>query len=225
MTIALQYPVEQPVVITQPFGARPEYYRQFGLPGHEGIDFRAVTGAPILCAWEGHVIAVGEWGNYGYQVRVRSDVDQRQYEHIYAHGQRGSATVKVGYLVTAGQLLMRADSTGNVQGAHLHFTLKCYGATARGDTNYPNNIIDPTPYFTELQASDGAKRDRVRITARPRLRVRKEPSPTAAVVGYVEHDQALVLLGERNGWGLIAAPAGWIDLKWTKFDSDNVDKR
>lgn len=217
--IVLQFPVEQPVTITQPFGVRPEYYGQFGLPGHEGIDFRAVTGAPILCALDGHVTQVSEYGNYGYQIRVRSDADTRQYEHIYAHGLRGSAAVKVGYFVTAGQLLMRADSTGNVQGAHLHFTLKCYGATARGETTFPRDIIDPTPYFMQLQSGEGAQRDRVRITAKPRLRVRKEPNTTAAIVGYVQYGQVVNLMGERDGWGLIASPAGWIDLQWTRFEA------
>lgn len=220
MTIVLQYPVVEPVQVTQPFGARPEYYRQFGLPGHEGIDFRAVTGAAVLCALEGNVVAVDEWGNYGYQVRVRSEVEGQQYEHIYAHGMRGSATVKIDYLVTTGQLLMRADSTGNVQGAHLHFTLKCGGATDRGETTYPKDIIDPTPYFVkaELQAGEGAKRDRVRVTARPSLRVRNEPSPSAAIVGFIPYDRVVDLLGERDGWGLIAQPAGWINLMWTKFE-------
>jgi murein DD-endopeptidase MepM/ murein hydrolase activator NlpD len=215
MTFVLHFPVEEPVVITQPFGARPEYYRQFGLPGHEGIDFRAVTGAKILCAWDGHVLLVSEYGNYGYQVRVRSDDANRQYEHVYAHGVRGSARVKVGQFVKAGEMLMLADSTGNTAGAHLHFTLKCYGATARGETSFPRDLIDPTGYF--LQQSIGAKTDRVRVTAYPRLRVRKEPSASAAVVGYVPKGREIDLLGAQNGWGLIAQPAGWIDLKWTEL--------
>ncbi len=213
--IALRYPVEAPVVMTQPFGVRPEYYRRFGLPGHEGIDFRAITGAKILCACEGHVVLVKEYGNYGYQIRVRSDADNRQYEHIYAHGIRNSAKVKVGQWVPAGALLMLADSTGNTDGAHLHFTLKCYGATARGETHFPKDIIDPTGLF--LQQAVGGLTDRVRVTASPRLRVRKEPSLNAAVVGYVHKGRELDLLGRHENWGLIAQPAGWIDLDWTEL--------
>ncbi len=219
----LVYPVKPPVIITQPFGARPDYYRQFKvggvpLPGHEGLDFRAYTGDLIMCVAGGQVKFVGEYGNYGYHVRVTHNRGETTYESIYAHGERHSALVNVGDAVNAGQVLMRADSTGNVQGSHLHFTLKCLGATARGDTPYPSDIIDPTGLF--MQAADGANSaglSRRMIIANPRLRVRKEPDAAAAIVGYVGYGTIVITLSEHDGWGLIADPVpGWITLKWTQ---------
>lgn len=220
----LVYPVKPPVIITQTFGARPEYYRQFKasgvpLPGHEGMDFRAYIGDPVLCVAGGQVKFVGEYGNYGYHIRVTHNRGETVYESIYAHGERHSALVNVGDAVNAGQMLMRADSTGNVQGAHLHFTLKCFGATARGDTPYPSDIIDPTGLF--MQQADGANSTalpRRMVTAEPRLRVRKEPTATAAIVGYVMRGGIVITLTEKDGWGLIASPvSGWIQLKWTQL--------
>ncbi len=220
----LVYPVNPPVIITQPFGARPEYYRQFSvggvpLPGHEGMDFRAYIGDQIFAVAGGIVSTVAEFGNYGYQVRIKHHRGETVYESIYAHGERHSARVNVGDSVNAGQLIMRADSTGNVQGAHLHFTLKCAGATLRGDTPYPGDIIDPTGLF--LQAGDGANSEalpRRVVMAEPRLKVRKEPTATAAIVGYATHGAIVITLTEKDGWGLIADPvSGWIQLKWTQL--------
>lgn len=220
----LVYPVKPPVIVTQAFGARPEYYQKFSvggvpLPGHEGMDFRAYIGDPVLAVAGGIVSTVAEFGNYGYQVRIKHHRGETVYESIYAHGERNSALVNVGDVVNAGQKIMRADSTGNVQGAHLHFTLKCQGATARGDTPYPGDIIDPTGLF--LQAGDGANSaalPRRVVIAEPRLKVRKEPTATAAICGYVLHGGIVITITEQDGWGLIASPvAGWIQLKWTQL--------
>ncbi len=220
----LVYPVKPPAIITQPFGARPEYYRQFkaggvALPGHEGIDFRAYIGDPVLAVAGGIISKVDEFGNYGYQIRIKHYRGETVYESIYAHGERHSALVNAGDAVNAGQMIMRADSTGNVQGSHLHFTLKCLGATARGDTPYPSDIIDPTGLF--LQAGDGGNSEalpRRMVLAEPRLRVRKEPNATAAIVGFVQHGAIVFTLSERDGWALIADPVpGWIQLRWTQL--------
>jgi len=142
---------------TQRFGSRPEYYIRFNLPGHEGLDFRAPDGSNIYACANGVVSQVG-WRKpkhaYGYAIRImhRVGVSNEQYETVYAHLQEGSAKVKVGDIVFARQVIGLADSTGNViQGAsHLHLSLKKLGATARGETNYPNDLIAPTPFIVSL---------------------------------------------------------------------------
>jgi hypothetical protein len=40
-----------------------------------------------------------------------------------------------------------ADTTGATVASHLHLTLKLEGATKRGETKYPKDIIDPTPFM------------------------------------------------------------------------------
>ena len=47
----------------------------------------------------------------------------------------------------AGQVIGLADSTGASVGSHLHLTLKRDGATDRGETDYPKDILDPTPFL------------------------------------------------------------------------------
>lgn len=131
--------------ITQLFGANPQNYAQFGLPGHDGIDIRAPTGSKVFCVAPGEVSrvqATPAGHNYGIHVRV---AHQDGYETIYAHLQE--AFVKKGDAVEAGTLLGLADNTGNSFGSHLHITLKKAGAR---QGNWPKNIIDPTPFLLPL---------------------------------------------------------------------------
>lgn len=137
-------------VITQPFGVNAAYYRRFGLPGHEGIDIRALYHTPIYAAAAGRVYLVYEGGlyhAYGIHVRIRHTGG---YKTIYAHLEQ--ALVEVGDKVEAGQVIGWADSTGNSTASHLHLTLKKEGATAAGETRFPDDIIDPTPYLQRREA-------------------------------------------------------------------------
>src|SRR3972149_823280 len=123
-------------VVTQHFGARPEYYARFNLPGHEGVDLRAKTGSQVYACAEGRVTMAG-WHPkrgtahpYGCQVRILHQCVGGGYETIYAHLKEGTLQVAEGASVKAGQVIALADATGNVQAgaAHLHLTLRQIGA-------------------------------------------------------------------------------------------------
>lgn len=139
----LQWPTEFDVV-TQPFGANPQNYAGFGLPGHEGIDLRAPTGSQIFACAPGHVYRVQETdvGPYGIHVRIEHS---EGYKTVYAHLRQ--ALVRKGEWVKRGQQIGEANNTGNSFGSHLHLTLKKERATEDGGTEYPSDIIDPTPYL------------------------------------------------------------------------------
>lgn len=140
----LVWPTDYPIV-TQPFGVNPQNYNRFGLPGHEGIDIRAPTGANVYAGADGEVSRVETNPNahaYGIHVRIKH---RDGYETILAHLQE--AHVNPGDRVKAGQRIGLADNTGNSFGSHLHLTLKKAGATRAGLTNFPNDIIDPTPFL------------------------------------------------------------------------------
>ncbi|HSH03211.1 MAG TPA: peptidoglycan DD-metalloendopeptidase family protein [Anaerolineae bacterium] len=131
--------------INQLFGANPQNYVQFNLPGHEGVDIMAPTGSRIFAVAPGTVTRVHtnpDTHNYGIHVRVRH-IDG--YQTIYAHLE--SVNVEPNQMVQAGSVLGRADNTGNSFGSHLHLTLKKDGASF---DNYPSNIIDPTPFLLPL---------------------------------------------------------------------------
>lgn len=141
-------------IVTQPWGADPAYYGQFGLPGHEGLDLRAPDGSQVFAAGAGVVTRVdAAQPAYGVSVRHAWDYQGRRFEVIYAHGLPESVRVKVGDPVRAGDVLMRADSTGNVRGAHLHLSLKELGVTYEDygldgkRRMWPNNLCDPSPYL------------------------------------------------------------------------------
>lgn len=140
----LAWPTEYPK-ITQPFGANPDIYRRWNLPGHEGVDIRAPDGARIFACAAGTVFQVHDGrDNHPYGVHVRIQ-HADGYQTIYAHLRE--ALVQVNDVVKAGQVIGLADSTGNSSGSHLHLTLKKAGATAAGLTNYRSDIIDPTPFL------------------------------------------------------------------------------
>jgi len=143
-TFHLVWPTDFPVV-TQPFGINPQVYRRYGMPGHEGVDFRALTNTNVYAGAEGEVYEVyTDPKNHAYGIHIRIQHEDG-YKTVYAH--LAKALVHKGEPVHAGQLIGRADSTGNSSAAHLHLSLKRDGATARQETNFPKDIIDPTPFL------------------------------------------------------------------------------
>ena len=138
------WPTEYPV-ITQRFGANARIYSRFGMPGHEGVDIRALPNTKIFACAEGDVYRVEKnpkGHSYGIHVRIRH---QGGYRTIYGHLAR--ADVEVGQHIEAGQEIGAADSTGASVGSHLHLSLKQDHATDSGQTNYPKDIIDPTQFL------------------------------------------------------------------------------
>ena len=181
--------------ITQGFGNNPTYYRQFQLPGHEGVDIQATQGSKIFAVADGTVKLVHRNAadhNYGIHMRIEHSDG---YETIYAHLQ--SAVVQEGQAVVAGQLIALADHTGNVVGDpadHLHLTLKHNSEELPG---YRNHIIDPTPFLQPLlaQASDGAiyVRDRIADGSQFKANQTIEQSWTLRNSGQTHWDAGYVL--------------------------------
>lgn len=146
--------------VTQPYGANPELYKPFGLDGHEGADLAAQVGANVYAAAGGSVRVVDapplpidpKAKPYGIHVRLTHTIGGQTAVTVYAHLQ--SATVNVGDVVTAGQLIGLADATGNVRpagaaGSHLHFGIYRVGPNGeRLDAgNGFNGYLDPMPFF------------------------------------------------------------------------------
>lgn len=150
----LLWPTDYPV-ITQRFGANPQIYTRFGMPGHEGLDIRALPNSNVYSCADGTVYRVHTNPNshaYGIHVRIRHE---NGYRTVYGH--LAQALVAVDDEVQAGQVIGRADSTGASTASHLHLTLKHDGATARKESKYPKDVVDPTPWMVwpESFASKG----------------------------------------------------------------------
>ncbi|MCX7896380.1 MAG: M23 family metallopeptidase [Rhodocyclaceae bacterium] len=86
---------------------------------HEGIDFAAEVGTPILAAAAGIVVSVEKHPEYGNYV----ELDHGQgLTTRYAHAQ--SVLVKVGEIVRRGQQIATVGSSGRTTGPHLHFEIR-----------------------------------------------------------------------------------------------------
>jgi murein DD-endopeptidase MepM/ murein hydrolase activator NlpD len=89
---------------------------------HEGIDFPADVGTPILAAASGKVIAAESHAAYGKMI----DIDHGNgLVSRYAH--TSMMFVKVGDLVVRGQRIAAVGTTGRSTGPHLHFEVRLNG--------------------------------------------------------------------------------------------------
>lgn len=138
--------------VNQWFGDNPEYYAQFGLPGHEGIDFDADTDDLVYAPTRMLVIQVREdHPSYGVMVRGLFEWMSVKYELTLAHGAVSSIRVQTGSVYFGGDVLMSADSSGNSTGFHCHVTLKNltpgFMYVDPLGRRWPYGIIDPTDWF------------------------------------------------------------------------------
>jgi murein DD-endopeptidase MepM/ murein hydrolase activator NlpD len=135
-----------------PFGARPETYKDFGLAGHNGIDYIVAVGAPVFSMYPGRVVKVAEFdlaaarGGYGVHVVIENDIARIVYAHLSVY------YVKVGQVVGVLHQIGLSGNTGNSTGPHLHVTLKLKGML---NPAY-QNAIDPV-IFRDGPAPSGAR--------------------------------------------------------------------
>lgn len=105
---------------------------------HEGVDFVAPSGTPILAAAGGVVVAAEFHPEYGNMI----DIDHGNgLKTRYAHASKSLA--KVGDIVRPGQEIARVGSTGRSTGAHLHFEVHVNGVP-RNPTGFLTAAA-PTP--------------------------------------------------------------------------------
>jgi murein DD-endopeptidase MepM/ murein hydrolase activator NlpD len=89
---------------------------------HDGVDFSAPTGTPILASASGKVVKAESESGYGNVV----DVDHGNgLVSRYAHASK--ILVKLGDLVVRGQTLAEVGSTGRSTAPHLHFEVRLNG--------------------------------------------------------------------------------------------------
>jgi murein DD-endopeptidase MepM/ murein hydrolase activator NlpD len=87
---------------------------------HQGIDFGAGTGTPILAAGDGVVAQAGPWGGYGNWLRIRH---AEGWDTGYGHISRYAAGIHPGVHVHQGQVVAYVGATGLATGPHLHYEI------------------------------------------------------------------------------------------------------
>jgi murein DD-endopeptidase MepM/ murein hydrolase activator NlpD len=99
---------------------------------HEGLDFAAPMGTPILAASGGVVRTAAYHGGFGNLIEIdHGDGLLTRYAHAKV------LLVKKGDLVIRGQLIARVGSTGLSTGPHLHFEVRKH-----------DKPLDPRAYLT-----------------------------------------------------------------------------
>lgn len=129
MALRLSWPLAVHAV-TQEFGNKfildgVDVYAKWGYPGHNGIDFRAAIGRPVLACDAGLMESTPEDpGGFGTYVRIRHWWGLSYYAHL-------SEKVAPG-LVAREQMIGKSGDSGFSTGPHLHFGIKVTNAPCPG---------------------------------------------------------------------------------------------
>ena len=105
--------------ITSTFGIRRHPVLGY-TRAHQGVDFGAGMGTPILAAGDGVVLEARRWGGYGNWLRIRHSGG---WDTGYAHVSRYAKGIRPGMRVSQGQVVAYVGSTGASTGPHLHYEI------------------------------------------------------------------------------------------------------
>ncbi len=89
---------------------------------HNGTDFAAPTGTPIMASGNGTVIKAGKCGAGGLCVRIRHNSS-----YTTGYGHMSKIATRSGRRVRQGQIIGYVGSTGMSTGPHLHYTVSFNG--------------------------------------------------------------------------------------------------
>jgi murein DD-endopeptidase MepM/ murein hydrolase activator NlpD len=103
--------------ISSSFGMRFHPVLQTNRP-HNGTDFAAPRGTPIMAAGNGVVERANRFGSFGNYIRIRH---ANGYETAYAHLNGFARGIRAGSRVSQGQVIGYVGTTGRSTGPHLHY--------------------------------------------------------------------------------------------------------
>ena len=85
---------------------------------HQGTDFAAAKGTPIMASGNGIIKKAGWCGGGGNCVKIKHN---SSYTTIYAHMSKFASGIKNGVRIKQGQIIGFVGSTGKSTGPHLHY--------------------------------------------------------------------------------------------------------
>ena len=92
---------------------------------HNGTDFAAPRGTPILASGNGVVLRADRFGSFGNYTRIRH---ANGFETVYAHQNRFARGIRAGATVQQGQVIGYVGTTGRSTGPHLHYEVHLNGS-------------------------------------------------------------------------------------------------
>ncbi len=180
----MQIPFSGGSILTQRFGDNPQNYAQFGLNGHEGLDYIPQGADKKVYALESGVVTkdvddpvAGK--SYGNNVTIYSATNHRLWH--YAH--LAENYVKPGDKVVRGQPIGLMGCTGNTTGPHLHLGLQLTDGDGQvlNSNNGFRGFVDPLPTVLVLTGLEQAVIERANA-AKPWMPVNN----TAALWRYAQ---------------------------------------
>ena len=103
--------------LSSPFGMRKHPIDGFNKM-HQGTDFAAPMGTPIMASGDGIIKKAGWCGGGGNCVKIKHN---STYQTVYAHMSKFARGIKSGIRVKQGQIIGYVGSTGKSTGPHLHY--------------------------------------------------------------------------------------------------------
>jgi murein DD-endopeptidase MepM/ murein hydrolase activator NlpD len=134
---------------------------------HNGVDYGAPTGAPVVSVSNGTVSFAGWTNGGGRTVRVRHTSG---YESEYMHLSAIAPGISPGARVGQGDLLGNVGQTGLASGPHLHYGLRRNGQYVNPITEH-QNLPPGEPVPAVLKAAFEAERDTLFASMRQPARV------------------------------------------------------
>lgn len=209
------------IYISQLYGKNPQIYQQFGMTGHDGVDFAAPLGTPVLAAHDGYIVECIE-RDTGYGLRIQIYYEDTDYNwiNIYGHFQKvnfPNVTYNLndrGHFVKEGDVIGYVNSTGFSTGNHLHFGLRQLNKNNQ-ILNYNNGTfgwIDSMPYFKDPSVME---------TKPVKIYKDNRTVPATIIVGNgVDQEANLKWICSQNGKTLPLKADGSVDYSQLQYDGE-----
>lgn len=127
--------------VSSPFSAG-RYHPILGrMRRHEGVDYAAAAGTPVMAAGDGVVTRAGRAGGYGNLIEIRHD---NGMVTRYAHLRGFARNIRRGSHVSQGERVGFVGQTGLATGPHLHFEVRV-GGVARNPRKLDTGKGEPIP--------------------------------------------------------------------------------
>ena len=142
--------------------ARARFHPVLGITRrHEGTDYAAAPGTPVMAAGDGVVLRAGWAGGYGnlIEIRHRNGITTR-----YGHLRGFARSVRAGARVEQGQTIGFVGSTGLASGPHLHYEFRINGV-AKDSRRV--ELGNGAPIRDGLRADFDRERDRLLLLLHP----------------------------------------------------------
>jgi len=124
---------------------------------HNGVDYAAPTGTPVLAASSGVVTHAGWQGSWGRLITIRHDDGS---ETFYAHLSRITRGITPGTRVDVGEPIGKVGTSGASTGPHLHFERRVAGI-AVDPINADGKLRPTTPLSPGERLEFMAERHRI----------------------------------------------------------------